>query len=66
MGTVNMMFTISSDEDVHVANSCSWNTWWFVAAICLLIGGVGATAIAVLMSKNGETVYKVCTVEGVT
>ena len=50
---------IASDEDVHVANSCSWNTWWFVAAVCLLIGGVGATAIAVLMSKNGETVYKV-------
>ena len=47
------------DEDVHVTNGCTWNTWWFVAAICLLIAGVGATAIAVLMSKNGENAYKV-------
>ena len=48
-----------SDEDTQVSNGCSWNTWWFVAAICLLIGGVGATAIAVLMSKNGEPTYQV-------
>lgn len=53
-----ILYLSSEDEDVHVTNGCTWNTWWFVAAICLLIAGVGATAIAVLMSKNGEIAYK--------
>lgn len=52
------LYLSSEDEEVHTTNGCSWNTWWFVAAICLLIGGVGATAIAVLMSKNGAIAYK--------
>ena len=42
-----------------MSNGCSWNSWWFVAAISLLIGGVGITAIAILFTKNGEVDYQV-------
>jgi hypothetical protein len=53
------MYNYITDEDVHVHNGCSWNSWWFVAAISLLIGGVGVTAITILYTKNGETQYQV-------
>lgn len=54
----DILYLTNEDEDVHVHNGCSWNSWWFVAAISLLIGGVGVTAITILYTKNGETQYQ--------
>ncbi|XP_060570856.1 ectonucleoside triphosphate diphosphohydrolase 1-like [Ruditapes philippinarum] len=54
----DILYLTNEDEDVHVHNGCFWNSWWFVAAISLLIGGVGVTAITILYTKNGETQYQ--------
>ncbi|XP_045190692.2 ectonucleoside triphosphate diphosphohydrolase 8-like [Mercenaria mercenaria] len=54
----DVLYLTNEDEDVQVHNGCSWNSWWFVAAISLLIGGVGITAITILYTKNGETQYQ--------
>ncbi|WAR22009.1 ENTP1-like protein [Mya arenaria] len=45
-------------EDLVHHNPCSWNSWWFVAAVSLLIGGVGITAITIMFTRNGETPYQ--------
>lgn len=54
----DILYLTNEDEDVQVQSGCSWNSWWFIAAISLLIGGVGITAITILYTKNGQTQYK--------
>ncbi|KAL4231435.1 Ectonucleoside triphosphate diphosphohydrolase 3 [Mactra antiquata] len=52
------VYLTNEDEDTHIQSGCSWNSWWFVAAISLLIGGVGCTAVTLLYTRNGQPQYQ--------
>ncbi|XP_052771373.1 ectonucleoside triphosphate diphosphohydrolase 8-like [Mya arenaria] len=54
----DVVYLNSEEEDLVHHNPCSWNSWWFVAAVSLLIGGVGITAITIMFTRNGETPYQ--------
>lgn len=53
----DILYLGNCEDDVSMRRGCRWSSWWFVAAICLLIGGLGVTAITILISKNGEQEY---------